>query len=117
MRSLLKIFSRVEVCRPLSMSDGPLTKKYRRFRTYLDHNRAALTALAEMEQMYYAGRPFTLDAACSRYGELFEAVLGAIYTRQALSNDHYSGLEQVFTDIDAAVEHDFVLRHAPRIAD
>lgn len=99
------------------MGDGPLAKQYRRFKTYLGHNRKALMALAELEQTYYGGNPFTLDSACAKYGELSEAVQGAVYSLQALSKGRYGGLVNVFSELDRAVENEFDLRRVTGVSD
>ena len=117
MKLLSKVFSRAEVCSILSIGNEAQAERYERFRSYLDHNHAALTALAELEQMYYGGRPFTLDFACSRYGGLAEAVLGAVYNLQALSTGRYEGLEKVFAEIDGAVAREFDPQHRSSVTD
>lgn len=117
MRSLFKLFSRAEVCSLLAIGNEAQAERYERFRSYLDHNQRALTALAEMEQMYYSGRPFTLDSACARYSDLAEAVLGAVHDLQALSRGRYDGLEEVFAAIDGAIAQDFDLQHRSTVTD
>ncbi len=117
MKLLSKVFSREEVCSLLAIGNEAQAQRYERFRSYLDHNHAALTALAEMEQMYYGGRPFTLDSACSQYGDLAEAVLGAVYDLQALSANRYEGLDEVFARIDGAVAREFDPQHRSSVTE
>ena len=63
---------------------GSHVRKYRAFRVFLDHNNAALSAIADLEQAYYGGKPFSLSWAGARYEALWEAALGAVYALTSL---------------------------------
>ena len=79
---------------------GSHVRKYRYFRTLLAHNHAALNALAEMEQQYYSGRPFSLASARIKYEELLEAVFGVVYSLEALAGKQSEGLDNIAHKID-----------------
>jgi len=88
------------VCLPLINTNGAHVRKYRYFRTLLAHNHAALNALAEMEQQYYSGRPFSLTSARIKYEELLEAVFGVVYSLEALTRKQSEGLDNIVHQID-----------------
>ncbi len=104
MRSLFKRSTRPDVCSLLASGNEASAGRYARFRCYLDHNHQALAALADLEQMYYSGRPFTFDAVCERHGALAEAVLGAVHALQTLADGRFGELTSVFERIDSSVE-------------
>ena len=50
--------------------DADQKARYEHFRKLLEHNRAALNALADLEQLYYSNRPFTLQHVERKIGGL-----------------------------------------------
>ena len=60
MKSLLNIFSKKDVCLLLTNLQGVHVEKYRSFTDFLKHNNNALKTIADMEQIFYSGRPFSL---------------------------------------------------------
>lgn len=104
MKNLRNLFSKKNFCVPLINLQGSHVDKYRLFRTFLRHNQNALRSMAELEMMYFSGRPFGLLSAKKKYEELFEALLGAVYVLHALSKKKYASLFEVCNRIDREIE-------------
>ncbi|MEW6740511.1 MAG: PEP/pyruvate-binding domain-containing protein [Nitrospirota bacterium] len=100
MKKLFDIFLKKGRCLPLSSVHGTYAVKYRSFKTLLRHNHNALNIIADMEQMYYSGRPFSLTSARIKYEELLEAVIGIIHNLNFMSEGRYSSLYHVCDAID-----------------
>jgi pyruvate, water dikinase len=104
---LFDIFSKKDTCVLLKyLHEGQVTK-YTLFRNLLSHNYSALNKMADMEQMFYSGRPFSLAYAMIKYQELYEAVLGIIYNLEKMSAGRFSGLIDVFKKIEATIFEEF----------
>jgi pyruvate, water dikinase len=104
MKTIRSIFSKKNFCMPLVNIQGSHVKKYRLFKTFLRHNQNALRSMAELEIMYFSGRPFSLISSKRKYEELLESLLGAIYVLNALSKDKYSSLLEICHGIDRRIE-------------
>lgn len=100
MKKLFGIFLKKGRCLPLSSVHGTYTVKYRFFKTLLRHNHNALNIIADLEQMYYSGKPFSLASARIKYEELLEAVMGIIHNLNFMSEGRYSSLFHVCDAID-----------------
>ncbi len=100
------IFSKKQACIPLTNIQGAAAKKYRLFKGYLSHNQAALKAIAELEQLYYSGKPFALTSVRRKYEDLLEAVYGAIHTLEAVSEKKYPAMHTTLQEIDAFISDD-----------
>lgn len=87
-------------------SSGELTPKYTYFRKFLDHNKTALNYIADLEQMYYSGKPFSLVSVMKKYQELSEAVIGLIYNLDQLSNNKFPLLKDKFAQIDKIISQE-----------
>ncbi|MBI5664316.1 MAG: hypothetical protein HZC49_04395, partial [Nitrospirae bacterium] len=59
---------------PLTNIQGRHVEKYRSFKNFLNHNHNALDIIADMELLYYSGKPFSLSVAKHKYNELSDAV-------------------------------------------
>ncbi|HTG01713.1 MAG TPA: PEP/pyruvate-binding domain-containing protein [Nitrospirota bacterium] len=103
MKSLASLLSRRQSCLPLESTQGPQVLKYRSFRTFLEHNRAALTVIAELEQIYYSGKPLSLTRIRTRYEWLWEAALGAVASLGAITGKAQPELETVLRALDARI--------------
>lgn len=99
MKRLVDFFARKR-CAPLSETRGAIASKYRYFKSLLSHNHAALTAIADMERLYYSGKPFSLTTVRIMYEELLEAVTGVIYSLEALSGNDFTVLEDAVRRMD-----------------
>ncbi len=100
--SLLDIFG-AQGSTALAPADAEHSVKYQHFRTLLNHNHDALHLMAELEQIYFSGRPFDIGAVKRHYARLFEHVLGLATALNELSGGHHAGLPAVCRSIDAAI--------------
>ncbi|KAF0182787.1 MAG: pyruvate water dikinase [Nitrospirae bacterium] len=101
--SFFDLFSFGKTCSPLSVSNGKHQVKYQHFRTLLNHNREALRLLAEMEQLYFSGRPFDAVAVKQHYERLYEHVLGLAKSLNTLSGGLFARLADICKGIDADI--------------
>jgi pyruvate, water dikinase len=90
--SLFKKTVTGDACRPLSSMDTEQTARYRHFRALLDHNRAALTLMADLEQIYYDNRPFTLQFVERKCDRLIDEVDGMVSSLSGMSGKAYGRL-------------------------
>lgn len=91
---------------------GSHVRKYRAFRIFLDHNHTALSAIADLEQAYYSGKPFSLSWAGSRYEALLEAALGVVYALASLEGRSVSVLETTLSGIDTLITKELTSRYS-----
>lgn len=106
MKKLFEIFSKSSKCKPLSEFQEGLAPKYKFFRKFLEHNKAALNAIADMEQMYYSGKPFSLVSIMKKYQELSESVLGLIYNLDKMTDNQFPVLRDKFAQIDKIISQE-----------
>ncbi len=93
---ILDLFSSsAKSCRLLVNLDGRVVEKYRHFKEFLGHNYATLTKLAELEQLYYAGSPFSMGEVEDRVKELLTASLRLVAALDALGGGKYGELARV----------------------
>jgi len=85
MARILVSSSKDQVCRPLPRLSEEQAARYRHFRALLDHNRAALTIMAELEQIYYDNRPLTPQAFEREFGRLLGEMDGIVQSMQGMS--------------------------------
>lgn len=106
MKNILGIFSKSSQSKPFAQLHDRLAPKYTYFRQFLEHNKAALSSIADMEQMYYGGKPFSLVSVLKKYQELSEAVMGLVYNLDELSNNKFPLLKDKFDEIDKIVSQE-----------
>ncbi len=106
MKKLREIFSRENVHAPRKAAAGDVAAKYRSFRHLLRHNKTALTAIADMEQLYYSGKPFSATMRI-KYEELLEAVTGILYAYGVLSGCDIDVLSEKLVALDQGLFHYF----------
>ncbi|MFQ3573464.1 MAG: PEP/pyruvate-binding domain-containing protein [Thermodesulfovibrionales bacterium] len=87
--------------------DKTISEKYRFFRTLLNHNKRALGIIAEMEQLYYSGKPFTLNHIRIFYEELLESVTGVVICLEKMTGKSYNDLLSRISEIDSLVFEKF----------
>lgn len=104
---LFDIFSKKDKCILLKYLQEGQVAKYTFFRDILSHNYTALNKVADMEQMYYSGKPFSLASAMVKYQELSEAVMGIIYNLEKLSDNKFPELIDIFQEIDTGISREF----------
>ncbi|MBZ0155487.1 MAG: pyruvate, phosphate dikinase [Alphaproteobacteria bacterium] len=107
MKRIIGIFSQKRKCLPLTEVQGGAGAKYHNFKHLLRHNHAALTAIADMEQLYYSGKPFSLTMVRIKYEELLESVTGVIRSLEALSGRSLSPLVHTVERIDEELFRNF----------
>ncbi len=107
MSRLFDMFPRKWRCPPLRETQGILSRKYGSFKSLLNHNHAALNAIAEMEQLYYSGIPFSLTSVRIKYEELLEAISGIIYSLENLTGKDYLALTRTADRIDSELFQNF----------
>ena len=103
MKSLLNIFSKKDVCLLLTNLQGVHVEKYRSFTDFLKHNNNALKTIADMEQIFYSGRPFSLPFMRMKYRKLREFVTGVIESLEAMSGKEFPSLKKEMDEIDTAL--------------
>ena len=106
MKKLFEIFSKSGKCRPLSEFQEDLAPMYKYFRKFLEHNKAALNSIADMEQIYYSGKPFSLISIMKKYQELSEAVLGLIYNLDQMTDNQFPTLKDKFAELDKIISQE-----------
>lgn len=114
---LTSFFSRKPACLPLVNTQGIHVRKYQFFRTFLEHNHAALSAIAELEQTYYSGNQLSLCWVWTRYELLREAALGSVYSLATLSNRPADLLESILTILDKSINEELEPAYKARWAD
>ena len=100
MKKLLKLF--YENKQSLKDHD-PIRHKYRFYRSLLRHNYKALSLIAEIEQLYYSGKPFTLNQIRIAYEEILESVTGLVYCLEELTGIDYKELIGKIEEIDDSI--------------
>jgi pyruvate, water dikinase len=103
MKSLLNIFSKKDACLLLTNLQGVHVEKYRSFTDFLKHNNNALKTIADMEQIFYSGRPFSLPFMKLKYKKLRESVTGVIESLEAMSGKEFPSLKKGMDEIDTAL--------------
>lgn len=89
MKSLLNIFSKKEVCLLLTNLQGAHVEKYHAFMDFLNHNNNALKLIADMEQIFYSGTPFSLPFMKVKYRKLLESSNGVIASLHTPSGNYF----------------------------
>jgi len=111
MNKFRSLFNQKRACAPLVNLQGLHVRKYRAFRVFLEHNHAALSAIADLEQAYYSGKPFSPSWAGMRYEALWEAALGAVYALASLKGKPVSALESGLAGIDRMITEELTPRY------
>ena len=103
---IFDIFSKSGKCKPIAQLHENLAPKYAFFRKFLEHNNAALNCIADMEQMYYSGKPFSLVSVMKKYQELSESVMGLIYNLDKMTGNKFPLLKDKFAEIDKRISQE-----------
>jgi pyruvate,water dikinase len=85
--------------------------KYKFFKELLDHNRTALTLMADLEETYYANRPLTSQQIMAHCDTLQEEVAAIIQCLRGLSGKDRPMLSSVLASIQRTVRDEL----APKI--
>ncbi len=80
--------------------------RYEHFRKLLNHNRTALTTMADLEQIYYNNRPFTLQFVERKIGMLLTEIDGLIASLSGMSKKDYRDLSGAFNSIRRSIQQE-----------
>jgi pyruvate, water dikinase len=100
----LKMFQSGNDCKPLPTMDIGQKSRYEHFKKLLRHNRAALTTMADLEQIYYNNKPFTLQLVERKIGVLLTETEGLITSLLGMSEKGYKSLQGVLNSIRRAIQ-------------
>lgn len=100
----LKMFLGENKCKPLPQMDSEQRSKYDHFRKLLGHNRTALTTIADLEQLYYNNKPFTLQHVERKIGVLLAETEGLVASLAGMSNKDYTILPGILNSIRRSVQ-------------
>lgn len=104
---LLDLFSRKKTCDLLVNMDGKAVKRYRHFKDFLSYNHEALNLIAELEQTYYAGSPFSMGSVRRTCEKLMQATRSLIEAVNGISRGKYEKLSTVCDQIHQDVTGTF----------
>jgi len=110
---LLEILSTQNLGLPRRTVRESLQARYELFRLALEHNRAALQHMAELEQIYYSDHPIDARTIRRSLACLQAHVLGLADGLNALCADRFAELPAVCRAIDAEIAAEFAPRPAP----
>lgn len=100
MKKLLKYFFDKH---PSHKDNDLIRHKYRFYRSLLRHNYKALSLMAELEQLYYSGKSFTLNQIRITYEEILESVTGLVYCLEEMTELDYKELIDKIDEIDSSL--------------
>lgn len=100
----LKMFQSGNDCKPLPTMDIEQKSRYGHFKKLLSHNRTALTTMADLEQIYYNNKPFTLQFVERKIGVLLTEIEGLIASLSGMSKKDYQSLQGVLNSIRRAIQ-------------
>jgi pyruvate,water dikinase len=107
MKRVLELFGYEKACIPLKQLEGKHAERYAHFRELLDHNHRALSLMAEMEEIYYGGKPFSLQAVRQRCEGLLSSVKAIIPALQQISRKEFPYLEARRETFEREVREEF----------
>jgi pyruvate, water dikinase len=89
---ILELFSTKKSCRLLVNLEGILVDKYNYFKEFLSQNYQALSLLAELEQIYYTGAPFSMGVVEKHCRDLLGCVRRLSQELDGLGGGKYGDL-------------------------
>ena len=113
MPSFFKSRKSSESCRLLETMDAEQTARYRHFRALLDHNRAALNLMADLEQTYYDNRPFTIQLVERKSNQLLTEVAKMVRSLSGMSGKDYGHLAAVLGSLRRNVRDELAAERHP----
>ncbi len=102
--AFLNMFQPADVCKPLPAMDAEQVARYGHFRELLVHNRAAMNLLADLEQLYYSNRPFTLQHVDRKIDMLLRETKALIGSLARMSNKDYRLLTAALNTIGRSLQ-------------
>ncbi len=100
MGRFLNLFSKGETCQLLVNLEGKHVSRYQSFKSFLEHNHGALSLIAELEQMVYSNRPFSLVEVRKKVQDLLAEVKDLLKAFHDLSERKYASLSDVFQKLN-----------------
>jgi pyruvate,water dikinase len=97
---ILELFSTKKSCRLLVNLEGDIVEKYRYFKEFLGQNYQALNTLAELEQIYYTGAPFSMGGVEKLCRELLACVRQLSQALDGLGGGRYGELSPVLDRLE-----------------
>ncbi len=113
LKRVFRFFSGIRGSRPLMPADSRIAAKYRAFKYLLSHNHAALEHIAQLEQVYFGGKPFSLAAVRIVYIALLESVYGIVHALETMTGRDQPALIATLERIDDALVEHFNPQHCP----
>lgn len=113
MNRFLRLFAGKETCQHLKPADGRIAARYRSFKQLLNQNHAALDRIAQLEQIYFGGKPFSLAAVRTEYAALFETLYGIVYALEAMAGKELPALITTIDRIDDTISKHFNSQWCP----
>lgn len=113
----LKMFQSGDPCKPLPTMDAGQKARYDHFRKLLGHNRTALTAMADLEQIFYDNRPFTLQFVERKIGLLLTNTEALINSLAGMSKKDYRSLAGALNTIRRAIQFELAGDESSAVAD
>ena len=89
---ILDLFSTKKSCLLLVNLEGAIVKKYRYFKEFLGYNYQALNLLAELEQIYYTGAPFSMGRIEKQCRELLACTRNLVLALDGLGAGKFGDL-------------------------
>ncbi len=99
MGKFLNLFSKGETCQLLVNLEGRHVSRYQFFKSLLEHNHESLALMADLEQLYYSGRPFSLAELREKIQSLSHEIENLLTDFDRLSEKKYATLSPVFLEI------------------
>ena len=99
MGKFLNLFSKGETCQLLVNLEGRHVSRYQFFKSLLEHNHESLALMADLEQLYYSGRPFSLAELREKIQLLSHEIENLLTDFDRLSEKKYTTLSPVFLEI------------------
>jgi pyruvate,water dikinase len=100
---LRELFSTKQLGSLLTSAKGEHQARYESFRALLNHNRAALRAMAELEQIYYSDHPIDARTVRQHHAQLVEHVFGLSAALNDLSDGKFAALAEACRAIEARI--------------
>jgi pyruvate,water dikinase len=107
LQRIFRVFSWGRKDRIVMPADGRIAAKYRAFKTLLGHNHAALERIAQLEQVYFGGKVFSLADVRMIYAKLLESVYGIVHALAAVAGEDRPVLIATLKRIDDALTEQF----------
>ncbi|HEX9884456.1 MAG TPA: PEP/pyruvate-binding domain-containing protein [Desulfobaccales bacterium] len=96
----LELFSTKRSCRLLVNLEGEIVAKYKYFKEFLNYNYQALNLLAELEQTYYTGSPFSMGLIEKQGRELLACTRHLVQALDGLGRGRYGDLLGVLDGLE-----------------